>query len=197
MASPSNQKKNTISNNIPLPSTYVSRTESEVQLAMDVAAAERRDERMFHRLINGIQDRHRQMKKKAGLSTHSRTTPRTGRTDHDFANVVDGNALSCPFTAIANIVGTHHLDIRDSTDCVLDTSHHHHHHHQENGIDDEQSPFINSTILKNRACKNLSDSTLSDNDWSITGYEFSLPDNIESKNIEEDAEDEEMFILDL
>ena len=194
MASPLNQKQNTISNNIPLPSTYVSRTESEVQLAMDVAAAERRDERMFHRLINGIQDRHRQMKKKAGLSTHSRTTPRTGRTDHDFANVVDGNALSCPFTAIANIVGTHHLDIRDSTDCVLDTSHH---HHQENGIDDEQSPFINSTILKNRACKNLSDSTLSDNDWSITGYEFSLPDNIESKNIEEDAEDEEMFILDL
>jgi hypothetical protein len=189
---PSQHKKKAISNNIPLPSSYVSRTESEVQLAMDVAAAERRDERMFHRLINGIQDRHRQMKKTAGASTQSRSTPISGDTDHKCANDVDIHECSHPFTAIANIVGTHHSEIGDTTDAVLDTQ-----RHQEDDRNDEQPPSMHPTILKNCTCKNLSDSTLSDNDWSITGYEFSTADNVDHKGIIQEGEDEDIFILDL
>lgn len=190
--SPSQHKKKAISNNIPLPSTYVSRTESEVQLAMDVAAAERRDERMFHRLINGIQDRHRQMKKAAGVSTQSRSTPTSRDTDRKCANDVDIHECSHPFTAIANIVGTHHSEICDNTDAVLDTQ-----RHQKDDSNDEQSPSIHSTILKTCTCKNLSDSTLSDNDWSITGYEFSIADTVDHNGIIQEGEDEDIFILDL
>ena len=189
---PSQNKKNIVSNNIPLPSSYVSRTESEVQLAMNVAAAEQRDERIFHRLINGIQDRHRQMKKKASHSTYSRPTLRTGRTDHEHTIDEDGNEYSNPLSAIANIVGTHHSEISDVTGAIFDSR-----RHRENDRYDEQAPSIQPTILKTCTGKNLSDSTLSDNDWSITGYEFSASETIEHKDIEDDDGNEDIFILDL
>jgi hypothetical protein len=42
---------------IPLPSSHVHRTQSEVQLSLDQEAAERRDTSMFYRLVNGIRER--------------------------------------------------------------------------------------------------------------------------------------------
>lgn len=45
------------SSSIPLPSSHVHRTESEVQLFHDQAAAEERDLNMFYRLVNGIRKR--------------------------------------------------------------------------------------------------------------------------------------------
>ena len=215
MSSPplsSQQKKTTMSNNIPLPSTYVSRTESECQLAIDLATAEKRDERMFYRLINGIQDRHRQMKKKTELST--RSSPRTTRhaeQQQQHEHMVVDHRIDCayPTLALANIVETHHTEI--STHGVSTTPrhhhhHHHHHHHQvqdnnnNNNYDDDESPF--SSILPTTTGKNVSDSTLSDNDWSITGYEDELDvsDRVErrrDKEEEDNDNDEEMFILDL
>ena len=48
----------TRSSNIPLPSSHVARTQSEVQLSLDQEVAEQRDVHMFYRLVNGIRERH-------------------------------------------------------------------------------------------------------------------------------------------
>jgi hypothetical protein len=45
------------SKSIPLPSSHVHRTQSELQLCEDMETAERRDLNMFYRLVNGIRDR--------------------------------------------------------------------------------------------------------------------------------------------
>lgn len=50
----------TRSASIPLPSSHVPRTQSEVQLTIDEEAAEQRDARMFDRLVNGIRERQQQ-----------------------------------------------------------------------------------------------------------------------------------------
>jgi hypothetical protein len=49
--------KTQASHSIPLPSNHVHRTESEVQLQAGLEAAERRNLRMFYRLVNGIRMR--------------------------------------------------------------------------------------------------------------------------------------------
>jgi hypothetical protein len=43
---------------IPLPSSHVHRTQSELQLHEDEEVAEQRDSTMFYRLVNGIRERH-------------------------------------------------------------------------------------------------------------------------------------------
>jgi hypothetical protein len=45
------------SKTIPLPSSHVHRTQSELQLYEDMEVAERKDMNMFYRLVNGIRDR--------------------------------------------------------------------------------------------------------------------------------------------
>jgi hypothetical protein len=45
------------SSSIPLPSTHVARTQSELQLYLDEEVAEQRDTNMFYRLVNGIRER--------------------------------------------------------------------------------------------------------------------------------------------
>lgn len=45
------------SSSIPLPSSHVARTQSELQLSLDQEVAEQRDIDMFYRLVNGIRDR--------------------------------------------------------------------------------------------------------------------------------------------
>jgi len=52
---PLNQRR---SSSIPLPSSHVARTQSELQLSIDQEVAERRDVDMFYRLVNGIRERH-------------------------------------------------------------------------------------------------------------------------------------------
>lgn len=49
------------SSSIPLPSSHVTRTQSELQLTLDEQAAEQRDADMFSRLVNGIRERQTDM----------------------------------------------------------------------------------------------------------------------------------------
>lgn len=46
------------STSIPLPSSHVHRTQSELQLDQDQEVADQRDTTMFYRLVNGIRQRH-------------------------------------------------------------------------------------------------------------------------------------------
>ena len=46
------------STSIPLPSSHVHRTSSELQLYQDQEVADQRDTTMFYRLVNGIRERH-------------------------------------------------------------------------------------------------------------------------------------------
>jgi len=61
------------SSSIPLPSSHVHRTESEVQLFHDQAAAEERDLNMFYRLVNGI--RKRQLQGRSGQNEDPSSIP--------------------------------------------------------------------------------------------------------------------------
>jgi hypothetical protein len=53
----SSSRESSRSSSIPLPSTHVSRTQSELQLCLDEEIAEQRDTLMFYRLVNGIRER--------------------------------------------------------------------------------------------------------------------------------------------
>ena len=148
------------------------------------------------------------MKKKTELST--RSSPRTTRhaeQQQQHERMVVDHRIDCayPTLALANIVETHHTEM--STHGVSTTPRHHHHQVQDNNNnnyyhDDESSfPSILPTTTTTTG-KNVSDSTLSDNDWSITGYEDELDvsDRVErrrDKEEEDNDNDEEMFILDL
>jgi hypothetical protein len=55
-SSPSSPEQQS-SKTIPLPSSHVHRTQSELQLYEDMELAERKDMNMFYRLVNGIRDR--------------------------------------------------------------------------------------------------------------------------------------------
>ena len=60
----------TRSTSIPLPSSHVPRTQSEMQLSIDEEAAEQRDARMFYRLVNGIRERHQQQQEQQMTHHH-------------------------------------------------------------------------------------------------------------------------------
>ena len=62
------------SRSIPLPSSHVARTHSEVQLSIDEQLAEARDVNMFYRLVNGIRERHQEAEGISGL-VQTRMTP--------------------------------------------------------------------------------------------------------------------------
>jgi hypothetical protein len=46
---------------IPFPTGYISRTQSEIQLSIDLERAKQHELQMFHRLVNGIRDRQQQL----------------------------------------------------------------------------------------------------------------------------------------
>lgn len=203
---------------IPLPSTHVSRTESEAQLAIDIAAAEKRDERMFHRLINGIQARHQ---KQASTNKTGFRTSRVAPTSSELQDQADSHVFAldtssaagptngyCPVTAIAKIVDTHHARLNDSQDrilnCGLQSS------DDEYDEDSSTSPLTEmQRQFQLSRIAHASESTLSDNDWSISGFSNSQdpnqehfgdsrPNETEALSAEMEADDEEdIFILDL
>jgi len=51
-----------VSSPIALPSSHIHRTQSEIQLFEDTAAAEWHDLSMFHRIVNGIHKKHQNMR---------------------------------------------------------------------------------------------------------------------------------------
>lgn len=203
------------SSSIPLPSTHISRTESEAQLAIEIAVAEKRDERMFHRLINGIQARHHKhtLANKASFRP-SRIAPASLESqDKIDSNVLaGGNAATtnryCPVTAIAKIVDTHQARLNDSQDRILNSG-----FQSSDDEYDEDSALPFSEMQRHIHISRVAhtfESTLSDNDWSISGFSSSqdlnqecLGDN-QPKDVTdtlsaggEDEDDEEIFILDL
>jgi hypothetical protein len=93
----------TRSQNIPLPSTHVQRTQSEVQFAIDQEAAEERDVHMFYRLVNGIRERQ--------VSPH----PHTSSEEQQSAQSAE--------RSIASIVHTRLAPVRSGN--TLDASRHH------------------------------------------------------------------------
>jgi len=66
-----NPSEDTRSSSIPLPSSHVARTQSEVQLSIDQAAAEERDIHMFYRLVNGIRQRQNALRSPEDHDAHS------------------------------------------------------------------------------------------------------------------------------
>lgn len=66
-----NPVEETRSSSIPLPSSHVTRTQSEVQLSLDQAAAEERDIHMFYRLVNGIRERQSTLRSPEEHHAHS------------------------------------------------------------------------------------------------------------------------------
>lgn len=66
---------------IPLPSSHVHRTQSEVQLSLDEAAAERRDTSMFYRLVNGIRERQHVISHDSSASQHLNQSEHTRLAD--------------------------------------------------------------------------------------------------------------------
>jgi hypothetical protein len=200
---------------IPLPSSHISRTESEMQLAVDIAAAEKRDERMFHRLITGIQVRHQ---KQASSNKPSFRTSRIAPASSESQEASETNSRAvdsaaptsryCPVTAIAKIVDTRHARLHDSQDRILNSG------LQPSDDEDEDHVTLPLTEMQrmfqlSRASR-TSESTLSDNDWSISGFSSSHDPNQDClgdhrpKDVTEapsagleDDDDEEIFILDL
>jgi hypothetical protein len=203
------------SSSIPLPRTHVSRTESEKQLAMDVAVAEQRDERMFNRLIHGIRARHYQ---RVGNSTESEivsTGPRTptqsrGRCRSQNGGVDTTHTRGCVglVSTISKIVDTHNAHMNTSTDRIVNMC-----QGQYDDSDETQSSSLqNTNRLGNfEVVFHTSESTFSENDWSITGFDCATEthesgqlDSISIHQIDSstsmpdvgDSEDETIFILD-
>jgi hypothetical protein len=75
--------------NIPLPSSHVHRTQSEIQLSIDEAAAEQRDFHMFYRLVNGIRQRHYNQAEYQNRGVERPIPPRRLQVPDFSDNVVD------------------------------------------------------------------------------------------------------------
>lgn len=81
--SASGQSASRRSSSIPLPSSHVHRTQSEVQLSLDQEVAEQRDVSMFYRLVNGIRDRQAEQMASSGRSVASIMQTRHRDLEHD------------------------------------------------------------------------------------------------------------------
>ena len=100
------------SQHIPLPSSHLHRTESELQLCEDMAAAENRDVNMFYRVVNGIRDKQmtlyqsQEISKESGRTIasliHSRDQPisRSTRALETIPSVQEHEVYTQPYTAI-------------------------------------------------------------------------------------------------
>ena len=160
---------------IPLPSSHVARTLSEVQLSADQAAAEQRDNRMFYRLINGIRDRHQ-------TASHYYDVHPEGqhfiRTDMSIARIFRARRAVLD-TSTANII---------LHDDIFSTS---------GDAQQQQQVMWNHSLT--RAAGRASESSATDG-WSITGFDGDDRQHgmrlHQDDSVEED-DDEGIFALDL
>lgn len=139
------------SSGIPMPSSHIHRTESELQLHSDMEAAEWRDLQMFHRLVKGISMKQQQCLQNKWLRDDS----------HQTTDVILRNERS-----IKNIISTRQQHIipacateEDSISFSLDERS----HHQEDSLSIiSQSSF---GVSHDMAC-----SPFVEDDWSVSGY---------------------------
>ena len=90
---------------IPLPASHVTRTQSEVQLALDQEAAEHRETLMFYRLVNGIRARQQR------ISPLSEEAPASVFQQHHHCHPMTSTpqqATTTPPSQAAAIVMNHH-----------------------------------------------------------------------------------------
>ena len=140
------------SSGIPMPSSHIHRTESELQLHSDMEAAEWRDLQMFHRLVKGISMKQQQCLQNKWLRNDC----------HQTTDVILRNERS-----IKNIISTRQQHIippcateEDSIPTSLDERS----HSQEDclSIISQSS----SGVSRDMAC-----SPFVEDDWSVSGYE--------------------------
>jgi hypothetical protein len=118
------------SQHIPLPSSHVHRTQSELQLCEDMAMAEHRDVNMFYRVVNGIRDKQmtllyqsqeaRQDSKESDraiaslIHTRHQTVSRSNRALETFPSVQEHEVYTQPCTA------QDHFLVSEGRDSVVD-----------------------------------------------------------------------------
>ena len=76
------------SSSIPLPSSHVARTQSELQLSLDQEAAEQRDANMFYRLVNGIRDRQDMVLRARGGEEHVVLQQQEQQSEKSIARII-------------------------------------------------------------------------------------------------------------
>lgn len=176
------------SKTIPLPSSHIARTQSELQLSEDMAAAEWKDLCMFYRVVGGIREQQQQQQCSHGApiaaqkSLHTTTIqerqskPVRDWTGKDVTSTVDPTARVTPFES------TEHVPSATSTTSPRDTF----------------IPYPQSLLLKSPRRSN-------DSGWSITGFEdddqgggtsLSQPLALIGQDSSE-LEDEAVFVMDL
>jgi len=147
---------------IPLPSSHVHRTQSELQLCEDMESAERRDLSMFYRLVNGIRERQMNLVKEHHEASVSSM-------DYEPAQQHVMEAENC----LAHIIHTRNAPLDRS-------SHLHHSNDPENTCsslpNERGSGNREGSLHRHRGA--LSDPTrhqdeedLNAADWSLSGFE--------------------------
>ena len=169
------------SEKIPLPSSHIQRTQSEVQLCQEMANAERRDLNMFYRLVNGIRDR------QTFLARNSETlTPPMTESERSIASII-------------NTRNTHIGRPSFMLEAIC----------SNDGHDNDVSPqaaALPNTIHMRLNSRHLTASESSENDqWSVSGFEtnegpsaspcLDYHQQVEHQQISSD--EEEIFSLDL
>lgn len=155
----------------PLPKSHVARTQSELQLSEDMAAAEWQDLCMFYRVVGGIREQQQQCSSRRhhGVPIHQSAQqeqqPIRDWTGKDVSSTVDTAARVTPFETYDSP--------QDNRTAVL-------------------PPYPKSLLVK-------SPRRSSDGGWSITGFDDDLQDNGGSPLalIEQDNDDEAIFVMDL
>lgn len=163
------------SRTIPLPSTHIARTQSELQLSEDMAAAEWKDMCMFYRVVGGIRERQEQCCSN-GVAIHEEPkrhhstreqTPIRDWTGKDVSATVDTTARVTPFETPS----------RDATP----------------PSQGRLPPYPQSLLLRTPRLN-------SDGGWSITGFEDDAqsPETNPLALIEQDSfDDGAVFVMDL
>jgi hypothetical protein len=201
------------SQSIPLPSSHVHRTHSEVQLCEDMETAERRDLNMFYRLVNGIRERQAHLvvdshqedmfASSAGQHPSRRSRYYDSTHRHHPQYLGSSEAESC----VAHIIHTRNTP--------MDTSSHPHHPHSNDHSASLPSNNSHSAMQASAALQALHQAASSDPDhhpeeelapegWSLSGFEeeqvVALADTQQSPfppTDEDSHEDEDDGIFDL
>lgn len=169
------QRTNSISSShsrtIQFPSSHVTRTQSELQLSEDMAAAEWKDLCMFYRVVGGIRKQQEQHLSSTvgGVPIHQeqhkpRHNPVRDWTGKDVSATTDTAARVTPF---------------DSSE-------------GSSPQDRKMTPYPQSLLLKSPRRSN-------DGGWSITGFDDDPQDTSRLALIEQDEDmcEEEVFVMDL
>ncbi|KAL3904712.1 MAG: hypothetical protein SGILL_009960 [Bacillariaceae sp.] len=200
------------SQSIPLPSSHVQRTHSEVQLCEDMESAERRDLNMFYRLVNGIRERQvnfthetdSQMIRPLHPGRHQQQHPYP----HDAASLKRYRASKEAETCVAHIIHTRNTPL-DKTSYMHTSGSNEQSSSlpQDSGHQALQAATLALQALNQGGASSDPEKHQEQEDhfqqagWSLSGFEEEVaplkdPDD-ENLQQDDDEEDEGIFDLDL